>query len=440
MIGLMGIGLLLLLMLLLDFPVAYAMFLSGFIGMCLLIPIDSALTVVFREIWEGFSSYGLTVIPLFLLMGNVAFYSGMSERLFEAANVWFGEKKGGLCVATILACAGFAAICGSNAATAAAMSRMILPEMKKRDYNPVFATGSVACGSTLGVVIPPSVVLVVYGLYVGQSVAKLFIVSIIPGLILTGFMVLALLFSSLISKSPISTRGGEIREKEVPFLEKLKKSQGAFEALILFLFVMIGLYRGWFTPTEGGAAGAFGAIVLGLIRRTFKWNELKMATLDTLKGSCMVLMLVIGATVFGRFLTMTRIPYMVADYVSALALPSWAILGLILIVYIIGGALMDALAFLLITLPVFYPLVMSLGYDPIWYGVVITIVTTMGAVTPPVGINAYIVAGFSESLGLGGLRVVFRGVIGFLPAYILTVVLLIIWPEIGLWLTKYMRF
>ncbi len=438
MTGLMGIGLLLLLMLLLDFPVAYAMFLSGFIGMCFIIPLDSALTVVFREIWEGFSSYGLTVIPLFLLMGNVAFYSGISQRLFESANVWFGGRKGGLCVATILACAGFAAICGSNAATAAAMSRMILPEMKKHDYNPVFATGSVACGSTLGVVIPPSVVLVVYGLYVGQSVAKLFIASIIPGLILTGFLILALYFASLISKSPIS-RGLEITEKQVSLLEKLKKSQGVVEALILFLFVMIGLYMGWFTPTEGGAAGAFGAIVLGLIRRTFKWNELKMATLDTLKGSCMVLMLVIGATVFGRFLTMTRIPYFVADYVSELALPSWAILGMILIVYIIGGALMDALAFLLITLPVFYPLVTSLGYDPIWYGVVITIVTTMGAVTPPVGINAYIVAGFSESLGLGGLRVVFRGVIGFLPAYIFTVILLIIWPEIGLWLTKYMK-
>ncbi len=438
MIGLMGIGLLLLLMLFLDFPVAYAMFLSGFIGLCFVIPIDSALTVVFREIWEGFSSYGLTVIPLFLLMGNVAFYSGISERLFESANIWFGKRKGGLCIATILACAGFAAICGSNAATAAAMSRMILPEMKKHDYNPVFATGSVACGSTLGVVIPPSVVLVVYGLYVGQSVAKLFIASIIPGLILTGFLILALYFASLISKSPIS-RGWEITGEEVSFFDKLKKSQGVVEALILFLFVMIGLYMGWFTPTEGGAAGAFGAIVLGLIRRTFKWNELKLATLDTLKGSCMVLMLVIGATVFGRFLTMTRIPYFVADYVSELALPSWAILGMILIVYIIGGALMDALAFLLITLPVFYPLVTSLGYDPIWYGVVITIVTTMGAITPPVGINAYIVAGFSNSLGLGGLRVVFKGVMGFLPAYIFTVILLIIWPEIGLWLTKYMK-
>lgn len=429
-LGIVGVLLLLAVLLFLRIPVGFAMALVGFTGLAEVIGPKAALNLVSREIWETFSSYGLTVIPLFTFMGTLAFYCGISERLYGAAHRWVGHVRGGIAMTTILACAGFSAICGSNTATAATMSSIALPEMARFRYNPVLSTGSVACGSTLGVVIPPSIVLIVIGLYTGQSISKLFFGAVVPGLVLTGFFLLTVYIASSLRKDwgpPAS---------KAPWSERMRSLPGALEMIALFFFIMGGLYLGWFTASEAGAAGALGVIVLGLLGRTLTWGRFKMALLDALKTSSMIMMIVTGAVIFGRFLTITRLPYQAAQWAASLPVSPSLILVVILAIYLVGGAVMDALAFLLVTLPIFYPLATSMGYDPIWYGVVITVMTTLGAVTPPVGVNTYIVAGNAEEVSL---KEVFKGVSLFFPAYAASLALMILFPQVVLFLPRMMQ-
>ncbi len=430
LVGLLGIVVLLAVLLFTRMPVGFAMALVGFLGMGYVVSAKAALNMVGTDIWQIFSSYGLTVIPLFILMGEITFYCGVSERLYNAAYKWMGQIRGGVAMATVMACAGFAAICGSNTATAATMSTVALPEMKKYRYNPILSTGAVASGSTLGVVIPPSVVLIVVGLYTGQSIGKLFFGGVIPGLILTGLFVLTIYILCTIRED-----WGPPGPKTT-FLEKLQALPGAVEMVVLFLLVMGGLYMGWFTPSEAGAAGAFSAMVLSLLRRTLNWERFVAAVMDTLKLSCMIFIIVTGAVIFGRFLTVTRLPYEAAKWAASLPIPHVVILAIVLVIYIIGGAVMDALAFLLVTLPIFYPVIIAMGYDPIWYGVLITVITTMGAVTPPVGVNTYVVAGVAKDVPLGSI---FKGVTFFLPAYVICAAIMILFPDVVLFLPKLLR-
>jgi tripartite ATP-independent transporter DctM subunit len=429
-VGIIGIVALLLILFFLGMPVGFAMALVGFTGFCYVVSLNAGLNMVSSVLWETLSKYGLTVIPLFIFMGQVAFYSGVNERLYKAAYKWVGQIRGGIAMATVMACAAFAAICGSNAATAATMTTVALPEMNKFNYNKMLSTGAIACGSTLGVVIPPSVVLIIIGLSTEQSIAKLFYGGIGAGVVLALFLVLTVYVVCRINKD-----WGPVGPKATP-LEKIKSLSGAFEMVLLFFLVMAGLYFGFFTPTEAGAVGSLFAVLIGVFQRSLSWQGFIRSVTDTLKVSCMVIMIVAGAMIFGRFLAVTRIPFDIATWVVSLPIPKIGILLIIIVIYIIGGAVMDALALLLITIPIFFPVAMELGYDPLWFGVTITVVTTLGAVTPPVGATTYVVGGMAKDVPL---QDVFKGVAYFLPAYILCVLILMMFPGLVTFLPSMLK-
>jgi len=415
----------------LRIPVGFVMAIVGFIGIGYGVSWKAALNMVGTDLWQTFSAYGLTVIPMFVLMGQICFYSEVNERLYRTAYRWFGSIRGGLAITTIMACAGFAAICGSNTATAATMTAVALPEMKKYRYDPLIISGSIASGSTLGVVIPPSVVLVVYGIYTGLSIGKLFFGSFVPGLVLAGIMAITAFIMCAI-RPELGPEG-----PKTSFLEKIKSLPDAIDMVLLFGIIMVSLYAGVFTPSEAGAAGSVVAIIISLLRRKLTFKRFFSSVVDTLRVSCMIFMLVAGATLFGRFLAVTRLPYVAAEWVASLPYPPWVILWSMLIIYIIGGCVMDALAFLLITIPIFFPVAQKLGYDPIWFGVVLTVVTTMGAVTPPVGISAYVVSGMSKEIPLS---TVFKGVFWFLPSYIIVLIILCIFPSLVTFFSGLVRY
>lgn len=430
LIGIIGILSLLFILFFLGMPVGFAMAIVGFAGFSHVISLNAGMNMAGSVFWSVCSKYGLTVIPLFILMGQIGFYSGVNERLYKSAYTWVGHIRGGLAMATVMACSAFAAICGSNTATAATMSTVALPEMKKYGYSSILSTGAIACGSTLGVVIPPSIVLIIIGLATEQSIAKLFYGGIGAGLVLT--LLLALTVYALCIIYP---DWGPVGEK-TSFKEKIKSLSGSIEMLILFFLIMAGLYFGFFTPAEAGAAGSFFAIVISLVRKTLSWADFKKAVKDTLRISCMVIMLIAGAMIFGKFLAVTRIPFDLASWVAGLNVSNSVIIIWIALIYIAGGAIMDALALLLITIPIFFPLAMNMGYDPVWFAVTITVVTTLGAVTPPVGATTYVVAGVADNVQL---KDVFKGVTLFLPAYIITIWLLIAFPAIVTWLPGLMN-
>ena len=429
-VGIVGIGSLLAVMFLLGMPVGVAMGIVGFCGFCYVVSLKAGLSMVSSVLWSTFSNYGLTVIPLFIFMGQIAFYSGVNEKLYHAAYRWVGQVRGGIAMATVMACAAFSAICGSNAATAATMSTVALPQMKRYRYNLMFSTGAVACGSTLGVVIPPSVVLIVIGLSTEQSIAKLFY-----GGIGAGFSLAALLMLSVYILCRLNHDWGPAGPQST-FKEKIRSLAGALEMVVLFLLVMLGLFFGFFTPAEAGAAGAFFAVVITVGQGRLSWSGFVNSIKDTLRISCMVILIVAGAMIFGRFLAVTRIPFDIAAWVVGLPVPKTVIMAIIFGIYVLGGAVMDALALLLVTIPIFFPVASELGYDPVWFGVIITVITTLGAVTPPVGATTYVVAGMTEDVSL---EEVFKGVAFFLPAYILCVIILMIFPEIILFLPNLIR-
>lgn len=430
LVGIIGIISLLFILFFLGMPVGFSMAIVGFAGFSYVINLNAGMNMAGSIFWSVCSKYGLTVIPLFIFMGQIAFYSGVNKRLYKAAYRWVGHIRGGLAMSTIMACSAFATICGSNTATAATMSTVALPEMKKYGYSSILSTGAVACGSTLGVVIPPSVVLIIIGLATEQSISRLFYGGIGAGLLLTLMFVITV---SLLCR--IRPEWGPVAAKS-SIKDRMISLSGAAEMLILFILIMAGLYFGFFTPSEAGAAGSFFALLISVIRKTLSWNNFKKAVKDTLRISCMVIMLIAGAMIFGRFLAVTRIPFDLAFFVAGLPVSDLTIMICITLIYIIGGAIMDALALLIITIPIFYPLAMQIGYDPIWFAVTITVITTLGAVTPPVGATTYVVAGVADDVPL---KDVFKGVALFLPAYIITIGLLILFPCIITWLPGLMR-
>jgi tripartite ATP-independent transporter DctM subunit len=428
--GLLGIVILLLLMFLLELPVGLAMGLVGLGGLWYILTPDAAITMIGNELWNVFPKYGLTVIPMFILMGQICFYSGVNQALYKTAYTWMGRTRGGLSMATIMACAGFSAICGSNTATAATMTSVALPEMKKYRYQPILSSSSIAVGSTLGVVIPPSVVLLVYGIYTEQSIGKLFWGSAIPGILLSILFCVTVYLICLVR--PEWGPAGE----RTSMWEKIKSIPGAFEMFVLFTLVMAGLYSGSYTPTEAGAAGAFFALALGIIRGKLTFKGFVASVMDTLKVTSMIILIVAGAVILGRFLTISRMPFEVADRIAALPVEPWVIIIAILIIYMIAGMVMDALGFLLVSIPIFFPVVMKMGYDPIWFGCILCVVTTMGAVTPPVGICAYIVAGMDKETPLA---TVLKGVCWFLPAYWIVLLLMLFYPQTALFLPSFVK-
>lgn len=425
-IAILGLILLFFLMAL-RMPVSFAMIVAGFLGNAYMISTDAAIYMLATNIWGQFSSYGLSVIPLFVFMGQLAYHSGITERLYDAAYKWVGRLPGGLAGTTILASAGFSAICGSNSATSATMGTIALPEMKKYNYDRALSTGSVAIGGTLGVVIPPSVVLIIIAVQTEQSITQLFLASIVPGVLLTVLFLITVLFMC-VRKIHLGAPGPPVSKRDM-FLSLT----GALETVILFLLVIGGLYAGWFTPTEAGAAGSFGAFLIGVSRRKLSMRELLNAISETIRISAMVVLLITGAVILGRFLTVTRLPFELANWASALNVPREGILVVVMLIYLVGGCVMDALGFLVVTIPIFYPLANALGFDPVWYTVVITLVTTMGAVTPPVGVNVYIVSGLAPDVPIS---TIFKGVSVFLISYAVCLLLLMIFPDMALYLPR----
>ena len=418
MLGVYGILAMFFILFVLRIPAAFTMLLVGFLGIAKATSLDAAFSMTGSELWNIFSNYGLTVIPLFILVGEIVHYAGYNNSLYHASYRWFGHHRGGLAMTTILASAAFSAISGSNTATAATMSAVAIPAMKEYNYHPLLNAGSVAAGATLGVLIPPSIVLVVYGLYTGQSIGKLFFGNVIPSFILTALILVTVVW--ICRRHPDWGPSGP----KSNWNERFAALPEVLDILLLFGIIMFALFTGVVTATEAAAVSCFLALVICALRRKLTWKKVGGAFVDTLRISCMVFMIVAGAVIFAKFLTITRLPYETAEWISALQMPRWMVLWVILLCYILGGCIMDALAFLLVSLPIFYPLVVQLGYDPIWFGQVITIVTTMGSIMPPIGICCYVVSGMS-GIPLG---TVFRSALYYIPSYIVSIVILMASP------------
>jgi tripartite ATP-independent transporter DctM subunit len=411
-------------------PVGFVMAIIGFIGFGYLVSFDASLNLVAKDVFAVFSSYNLTVIPLFVLMGQMAFHAGISARLFDAAYKFMGHLPGGLAIAAIGACAAFSAICGSTNATAATMAAATLPEMKRYNYKPGLATGVIAAGGSLGILIPPSIIFIVYGILTEQSIGKLFVAGILPGLMLTALFVLTIAVWTTIDPSQAP------RGPKATFRDRLHSLSGLVETLFLFLLVMGGLFVGFFTPTEAGAIGAFGTLVVAVIRRNLSWKGFVTSLFETTRMSCMILVIVAGATIFGHFLAVSTIPFEIATWISGFDLPRAAIMAMIILLFLVGGCVIDALALIMLTVPIFSPVVIQLGYDPLWFGVVIVLITQIGVITPPVGINVYIVSSVARDVPL---EVIFRGVVPLLIALIVGTFLLIPFPGITLFLPGLMK-
>jgi len=428
--GIAGIGFLILLFLL-RMPVAFAMALVGIVGFAFLTSPGAALGLLGRDIFDYFSSYPLSVIPMFILMGTFAFAAGISRRLYETTYTWAGQLRGGLTIATVFACAGFGAICGSSTATAATMGKIALPEMKKYGYDDTLATGTVAAAGTLGILIPPSTVLIVYGILTEQSIGKLFIAGILPGLLLSIFFAATVVF--LCWRNPaIGPPGAPTSWKE-----KLRALTGIIEALILFVLAIGGLFGGLFSPTQAGAIGAGGALIIGLVRRQLSWRSFFEAGKEGLRTSCMVIFIITGAVIFGKFMAVSRIPFMLADWLGGLPIHRMAVMGVLVFIYFIGGFFMDAMALIVVTIPIFFPIVMKLGFDPIWFGVIVVLIGEMGVITPPVGVNVFVIKGIAPHVPLESI---FKGIFPFLATLIIATGILMIFPQIATFLPSFVSY
>jgi tripartite ATP-independent transporter DctM subunit len=411
-------------------PVAIAMGLAGVIGFASIVSWQGALSMMNADLYDTFSNYSFAVIPLFVFMGQISFHSGISRRLYHAAYCWMGWMKGGMAMATVGACAAFSAVCGSGPATAATMAAVALPEMRRYKYDTALATGTVAAGGGLGMLIPPSVVFIVYGILTGQSIGKLFVAGILPGLLCV------LLFCIVIAvKCHLNPALGP-QAQPMPWSVRFKSLLGAIEMLLLFTLVVGGIYLGWFTPNEGASVGAAGSVLLTIIRRQCSWAMLRRAAQETLQTSCMILIIVACATMFGHFLGVSQIPQVLTRNLVMLHtvyhLHPYAILTIIMLFYLFIGLFVDSLALVLLTVPILGPIVFNeLGFDAIWFGVIIVIITQIGVITPPVGMNVFVVNGADRGTPLS---TIFRGSLPFLLALIAAFFLLLFFPQIATWL------
>jgi tripartite ATP-independent transporter DctM subunit len=428
-IGSAGIGVLFLL-LLIGMPIGYTLAIVGFAGISLITDPAVALPTLVKSFYSTFTQYSFTVIPLFIIMGELATICGLSQGIFEVADKWMRRLPGGLAIATIGACAGFAAICGSSVATAATLGRVALPEMKRYGYDQHLATGSVAAGGTLGFLIPPSIGFVVYGILTEQSIGKLLISGFLPGILLAiVFVLIIVVWVKLVpGAAPASFEKVSWRDKFI----SLKK---VWELMTGFMIVMGGLYLGFFTPTEAAGVGAFFLFCVTLFKRRLNWTKLKLAMQETAKISIMIFMILAGAYVFTYFMALSMIPMRLADWLGSLAFSRYIILAIILLGYIVLGCFLDATSMMVLTLPVIFPTVLKLGFDPIWFGVISVLMMEAGLITPPLGLNVFVISGVADV----PIEQVFRGAIYFLLAIFAVVVLITVFPQIATVLPNMMR-
>lgn len=423
MIGVLGIvGFLILL--LLRLPIAISMAVTGVVGYAVLVSPEAALRMVSTDLFNSFNSYNLSVIPMFIWMGYLAFESGIGSRLYTFAYKAVGRMPGGLAMASQVAGAIFGAVCGSSTATAATIGSMAIPEMRKYKYDDSLAAASVAAAGGLGVMIPPSVIFVVYGISTEQSIGKLLLSGLLPGILLT-VLYMATIRTMAWRHPEIAPSAPKFSAGEV--LDSLRG--GIIEVLIIFIISMGGLFAGLFSPTEAAAVGSFGVLLVTVLGRKMTWQGFKNSIRSTTRTSAMIMFLVGGATVFGRFLAVSRLPFDLATWTAGLPLTPWAVMGVIFLIYLFLGMLIDALPMILLTIPIFFPIVTNvLNFDPIWFGVTMVLITMMGVITPPVGMNVYVVKGVARDIPL---ETIFRGIWPFVLAQFVGFVLLLIFPQIA---------
>ncbi len=405
-------------------PISFSMLLVGFLGLVYLVSFKAAIGAMSSDLTFVFTMYSYSVIPAFVLMGQIAFEAGISRKLFDAIYPWVGRIKGGLGMASVAASAGFGAICGSAVATVATISASALPEMARYKYDKGFSAATVAAGSVLGVMIPPSVIFIIYGIITENSIGALFIAGIVPG-ILTMLLLMGAVYVQVLANPKLAPTGGPSTISLGKRLSLL--GNGLIEILLVFVLVMGALMKGICTPTEAGGVGVAGVLLITVIRRQLSLKGFIKALSDTLKTSAFVFMAIAGVTVFGRFLATTRIPNGLASFVGGLDVAPIVVMLGILLIYFLAGLIIDPLPFIILTVPIFYPIVVSLGYDPIWFGVILVIVQGIGCITPPVGMMVYIAAN-----AIKGLEVydVFRRVWVFVLVMIIDILILLVFPEI----------
>jgi tripartite ATP-independent transporter DctM subunit len=429
-VGIIGFAAMLALMFL-GMPIGVAMGAVGFLGFAWVSGWNAALNMLSLAPYSAVATYVLTVVPLFVLMGHIANETGIGRELYATAQIWLRHRRSGLAMATVAACAGFAAISGSSVATAATMTTVALPQMRKLGYDPKLATGSVAAGGTLGILIPPSVIFLIYGFLTEQSIGKLFLAGILPGILLTVMFILTIAIVTW--RDPRQAPQTQVR---ATLAERLLALRDVWAVAALFALVIGGMYGGAFTATEAAGVGAFGTLLVALLRGRLTWAGLWRALTSTVETVAIVTVILIGAVVLGYFLAVTQLPMKLAQMLAGSGLSPTSIMLMIIAAYLVMGAFMDELAMILLTVPILFPVVQTIGYDPIWFGVIIVIVCQAGMIAPPVGLNVFVISGMVKDVPM---QDIYRGILPFLAAMVVLLGLLMAAPEIALYLPRTMK-
>jgi C4-dicarboxylate transporter DctM subunit len=411
-------------------PLAFAMGLVGFGGIAITRGLAPALASTAQVVYETGFAYTLSVIPLFILMGNFVARAGLAHELFQAAYAFIGHLRGGLAHATVAACAGFGAICGSSIATAATMSKVAYPSMRKLGYSPSLSTGVMAAGGTLGIMIPPSTIMVIYGIITETSIGKLFAAGVIPG-IMTALMLMAGI-AIITARDPEHAPPGE----RTSWPDRWKALRGIWGVIVLVIVVLGGIYGGFFTATEGAGFGAAGAFLFALARRRLTWQVLFNVLVESARTTAMLFTLLIAATLFANFVNFTTMPNDLKEWITHLGLSPTMIIAAMMLIYVVLGTVMEELTMVLLTIPLFFPIVTSLGFDPVWFGVLIVMIVQIGLISPPVGMNLFVLNALLPGVGL---RQIFRGCWPFVLVLVFMLGLLIAFPQISLWLPSLMK-
>lgn len=416
-------------LMLLRVPIGMALGLVGVGGFAYLTSGGPALKIVGHTTMRTVTDFNFAVIPLFLLMGSFATTSGMSRELFRAANSFLGHLRGGLGIATIAACGGFSAICGSSVATAATFSRVAYPEMRRFGYPQSFSTGVIAAGGTLGIMIPPSTVLAVYGLITEQDIGKLFVAGVLPGILAV------LMYMVTVSIIGWARPGFLPAGEKTSWKERWASLRDVWATVLLFAFVIGGIYGGMFTATEAAGMGAGGAFIIGLLRGRLSKEDILRSLLESTRTTAAVFTILIGALLFGYFLTITQTPQKVTAFLTGLGIGSYGVLTLILLMYLVLGCLMDALAMIILTVPIIFPVIKELGFDPIWFGIIIVMTVELGLIHPPVGMNIFVIKSVIDEVKIS---TIFAGVLPFIVTDLIRLIILVVFPIIALWLPSHM--
>jgi tripartite ATP-independent transporter DctM subunit len=411
-------------------PMAFAMGIVGFAGFAYKVNFNAAASMLAQITYETGLAYTLSVIPLFILMGNFVVRARMSEELYHAAYTFLGHRRGGLAMSTIVACGGFGAICGSSIATAATFSKVAYPSMRKYGYKDSLASGAIASGGTLGILIPPSVIMVIYGIMTETNIGKLFIAGILPGALCVLLLCLAVAWITWRDPAagPPAARAG--------WPERLEALKHVWPVIVLFVAVIGGIYGGVFTATEGAGIGAFGAFLFALARRTLAWRTLVDVLVESASTTSMIFMILIGALLFANFINYTSMPADLKAFITQFNARPWMVVASMCVVYVVLGSAMEELSMILLTVPLFFPVVTGLGYDPLWFGVIVVVVVQIGLISPPVGMNIFVVRTLLRHISIA---TVFRGVWAFTAAQCVLLALLVAFPEIATYLPKYMK-